>query len=62
MRHVFSLFFPSTRRDPIVFSATGAMSLSAWGIAPGNWLPQTQALKARLTFSPTMKRAFSAAV
>ena len=49
-----------------VFSAEGATSTSAWGIAPGIQLQQQQALKARPSRPPIIElvskvnRAFSA--
>jgi hypothetical protein len=50
-----------------VFSAEGAISTSAWGVAPGIQLQQQQTLKARFNQSPIIElvskvnRAFSAA-
>ena len=48
----------------VVFSAKGAISIPAWGVAPGIRLSDEQALKARLkpadVFLGTVNRAFSA--
>src|SRR5438445_5224997 len=51
--------------SPHLFSATGDLSLLAWGIAPGNSMPRKQALKTRfiqLCTWPALNRAFSADV
>ncbi len=38
----------------MLFSAKGALSLLAWGIAPGLVNPKTAALKARFTFGANL--------